>query len=163
VEPTGTKKIYGYQSLNGPADSARGNKLSLQLITTVNLAPDWKVVNYQFYEHLRSQKNELYGYDEWVPGVSLYDTRTEIHHDYDFCLFQSTVKNHDIAGVAFRAQWGKTFSDFTIDPYAAYDLKQNPNGDIQSKVLESRIAMSKSGRIRAVQNQCRARGFCRNQ
>jgi len=36
-------------------------------------------------------------------------------------------------------------------------------GDIQNKVLESRIAMSKSGRIRAVQNQCRARGFCRNQ
>jgi outer membrane receptor for ferric coprogen and ferric-rhodotorulic acid len=48
VNPTGTKKIYGYQSLNGPADSARGNKLSLQLITTFNLAPDWKVVNYQF-------------------------------------------------------------------------------------------------------------------
>jgi len=81
VEPTGTNKIYGYQSLNGPADSARGNKLSLQLITTFNLAPDWKVVNYQFYEHLRSQKSELYGYDEWVPGVSLYDTRTELSSD----------------------------------------------------------------------------------
>jgi hypothetical protein len=57
VTPTGTKKIYGYQSLNGPADSARGNKLSLQLITTLNLVPDWKIVNYQFYEHLESRKS----------------------------------------------------------------------------------------------------------
>jgi hypothetical protein len=90
-------------------------------------APDWKIVNYQFYEHLRSQKNELYGYNEWVPGVSLYDTPTELHHDYDFFLFQNSIKNHDIAGVSFRAQWGKTFSDFSIEPFAAYDLKQNPN------------------------------------
>jgi iron complex outermembrane recepter protein len=145
VNPTGTKKIYGYQSLNGPADSARGNKLSLQLITTFNLAPDWKVVNYQFYEHLRSQKSELYGYDEWVPGVSLYDTRTELHHDYDFCLFQSTIKNHDIAGVSFRAQWGKTFSDFTVEPYAAYDLKQNPNTFNIADVLGSPPSIGAGG------------------
>src|SRR5260370_20350296 len=77
------------------------------------------------YEHLVSQKYELYGYDEYVPGVSLYDTRTELHIDYDFNLFGSNVENHDIAGVAGRLQCGTTYSDFLIEPYAAYELLAN--------------------------------------
>jgi iron complex outermembrane recepter protein len=126
VTPTATSHIYGFQTLNGPSESSRGEKLSLQLITTVNVNPDFKIVNYQFYEHIKSRKNEPYGYDEFVPGVNLYDTRTELHYDYCLKLFGQDTENHDIGGVAFRAQWGKQFSDFSLEPYAAYDLLQNP-------------------------------------
>jgi iron complex outermembrane receptor protein len=127
ITPTGVAPIYAFDSLNGPGDSARGTKLTLQMITTLTISPSLKIVNYQMYEHLVSQKYEQYGYDEYVPGVSLYDTRTELHVDYDFTLFGGSVENHDILGVAGRLQWGTTYSDFSIEPYAAYDLLANPD------------------------------------
>ncbi|HEY0256487.1 MAG TPA: TonB-dependent receptor plug domain-containing protein, partial [Candidatus Methylacidiphilales bacterium] len=124
---TTTQKVYGYESLNGPSDATRGSKLSTQLITTVTLADDLSLTNYQFFEHLESRKISSYGYDEYVPGDDLYDTRTELHYAYDFKVLGMDVKNHDIGGVAFRGQEGTEFSDFTIEPYNAYDITQDPS------------------------------------
>ena len=125
VTGTTTQKVYAYESLNGPLDSTRGDKLSTQLITSVDLDPDLKLVNYQYYERLTSRKYETYGYDEYVPGASVYDTRTELHYDYDFKLGCLDVQNHDIGGFSYRGQEGTEFSDFSLEPYNAYDITQN--------------------------------------
>jgi len=127
ITPTGVEPIYGFDTLNGPSDSVRGNKLTLQMITTFTINPDLKIVNYQMYEHLQSEQRDLFGYNEYVPGVFLYDTRTEAHLDYTFPLLGNTVQNHDIFGFAGRYQWGEEFTDYTIQPFAAYDLLSNPS------------------------------------
>jgi iron complex outermembrane recepter protein len=127
VTPTGVENIYGFDSLNSPGDSVRGDKLTLQMITTFTINPDLKIVNYQMYEQIHSRQISLWGYDEYVPGVHLYDTRTEVHFDYNFPLLGTNVENHDIFGVAGRFQWGEEFSDYTIQPFAAYDLLSNPD------------------------------------
>jgi hypothetical protein len=124
---TATQKVYAYESLNGPSESTRGSKTSTQLITNINLADDLTLTNYNFFERLEARKYEPYAYDEYVPGSDLYDTRTELHYSYDFKLFGLDVKNHDIGGFAFRGQEGTQFSDFSTEPYNAYDITQNPS------------------------------------
>lgn len=137
ITPTAVEPIYGFDTLNGPGDSVRGNKLTLQMITTFTISPDLKIVNYQMYEHLQSEQRDLFGYDEYVPGVFLYDTRTEAHLDYSFPLLGNTAENHDIFGFAGRYQWGEEFTDYTIQPFAAYDLLSNPSSFNMSVPLGS--------------------------
>ena len=124
---TTTQKVYAYESLNGPTESTRGSKLSTQLISSINLADDLTLTNYQFFERLEARKYEPYAYDEYVPGSDLYDTRTELHYNYDFKVLGLDVKNRDIGGFAFRGQEGTQFSDFSIEPYNAYDITQDPS------------------------------------
>jgi outer membrane receptor protein involved in Fe transport len=123
---TTTQKVYAYESLNGPAESTRGSKLSTQLITKVQIDDDLSLTNYQFFERIDARKFEPYGYDEYVPGADLYDTRTELHYDYNFKLFGLNIENKDIGGFSFRGQEGTEFSDFSLEPYNAYDITQNP-------------------------------------
>jgi outer membrane receptor for ferric coprogen and ferric-rhodotorulic acid len=127
VVSTGTQKVYAYESLNGYNSSTRGSKLSTQLITNLNLADDLTLTNYQFFQRLESRKYEAYGYDEYVPGVDLYDTRTELHYDWNFKFLGQDVANHDIGGFAFRGQQGTQFSDFSIEPYNAFDITKDPS------------------------------------
>jgi outer membrane receptor protein involved in Fe transport len=124
---TTTQKVYAYESLNGPAESTRGSKLSTQLISNVTLADNLTFVNYQFFERLEAEKFEPYAYDEYIPGADLYDTRSELHYTYDFKLLGLDVKNEDIGGFAYRGQEGTEFSDYTIEPYNAYDNTQDPS------------------------------------
>jgi iron complex outermembrane receptor protein len=123
---TATTKVYGFEVLNSPYDSNRGNKSTAQLVTKVELCPCLSLVNYNMYQHFDSRHVDGLGYDEYVPGIDLYDTRTELHWDATFTLGKLDLVNHAIGGLSYRYQQGTTFSDYTTEPYNAYDLTKNP-------------------------------------
>jgi hypothetical protein len=127
VIPTGTTHLAAYDSLNGPGNSAYGQNYIFQLVTTLTLNPDLWIVNYQLFQHLEARKMETRGYDEYLPFDNLYDTRTEVHLNYDTKIFGFSMKNQDIFGFSFRGQQAKEFSDFSNEPFAGYDLTRDPN------------------------------------
>ncbi len=55
VTGTGTQKVYAYETLNGPSDATCGSKLTTQLSSSINLADDLTLTNYQCFEHLESR------------------------------------------------------------------------------------------------------------
>jgi hypothetical protein len=110
------------------------------------------------------------------PGTAIYGRRAESElerHSEDTCpgyLERRNLLPATVLGSASELLQFHERAEFHRDRSDLYWQRRDPAanavsslGDIQNKVLESRIAMSKSGRMRAYRNQCRARRFCRNQ
>jgi outer membrane receptor for monomeric catechols len=113
-------KLPSYDALIGPNDTARAKRFQTQLITTGTISPDFKVVNLAYFEDADSHKFETYGYDEYVPLMESYQDRLEFHFNFDL----SSVKNSMIAGADFRYFRLVSYQDYSVEPFATYDLYQ---------------------------------------
>jgi iron complex outermembrane recepter protein len=143
------KKLYPFQTLTNEGDSAYGKRFSTQLISTVKLTEDWKIVNRTMFDTLETRKYSTYGYSEFVPKSDTFDTRLELHGK--FSLFGSTstvskpsmskdglskdgkkmleetvvnegIVNSFILGASYRYEDSESYQDFDNEPFAVYDL-----------------------------------------
>jgi len=127
VDPTQAHKVKlpAYDALVGPNDTARSKLFHSQLKTTYEISPTSSVVNLAYFALEHSNKFETYGYDEWVPRNLYLQDRTEYHGEFDM----GPVVNNIITGFDWRYQYVRSGDDYTIEPYAYYDLSQ-PLSDI---------------------------------
>ncbi len=108
-------------ALLSPSDSARAKRLLSQLVTTLTLSPEAKIVNLTMFEDQKSRKQETYGYDELVPKDWAFDTRTEFHWDLHS---NGAFTDRTVSGVDLRYQRLVSYSDYTNEPFFLYDLSQ---------------------------------------
>lgn len=83
ITPTGTTKIYPYQTLNGADDSARAQVGLGQLITTINVDDDFTIVNSTLGQYNEHRKLSHYEYIEYQPDAITFENRTEFRFNYD--------------------------------------------------------------------------------
>ncbi len=114
-------KLPAYDALLGPQDSARGKRFQSQMITTVDLAGESKLVNQAYFEDAESRKFETYGYDEYVPLMESIQDRLEYHNT----LSLGSITDSLIGGADFRYSRLLSYQDYTTEPFGVYDLYQN--------------------------------------
>ncbi len=117
-------RIYGNQTLNGPADDAQGQRFSSQLISTYRISDTAKIVNLSYGETMKTSKEETYGYTEYVPKNWMVDNRTELHYDFDAPGVKGEMPIKTISGTDFRYQRLLSYQDFSNEPFFIYDLTQ---------------------------------------
>ena len=123
VDPTQTHKtkLPAYDALVGPNDTARSKLFQSQLKTTIDLTANSSIVNLAYFALEHSNKYEDYGYDEWVPRNLNLQDRTEYHGQFDL----GSVQNNIITGIDYRFQYVRSGDDYTMEPFAYYDLSKS--------------------------------------
>jgi outer membrane receptor for monomeric catechols len=116
-----TTKLPAYKALLGPQDTARAKLFQTQLIATLTLGGDAKLVNQTYFANGDSKKFETYGYDEFVPLQQTAQDRLEFHKPFD----TGTISHSLITGLDFRYQKLVSYQDFATEPFNYYDLNQS--------------------------------------
>jgi len=120
-------KVYPWQTINAPFDSAAGKKFSSQLIATYQLNDNGKVVNRTYGETMESRKASGYGYTEWVPENWMANNRSELHYEVTPSLGGYELPIKTISGVDLRYQSLVSYQDFSVEPFFLYDVTQHPS------------------------------------
>jgi outer membrane receptor protein involved in Fe transport len=117
-------KLYPYQTMIGPSDTARAHRYFTQLQEDLQLTETDKIVNKTFFDNAFTRKYELYGFDTYMPLDYMFDDRAQ--YEKDFSLFG--LKSKIITGLDYRLMRTKSYSS-SNEPYFLYDLTQ-PSGNL---------------------------------
>ncbi len=117
----GRVKLPENIALLSPSDTARAKRLVSQLISTYSLSPDTRIVNLTMFETQTSEKQETYGYDEWVPKDWAIDSRTELQWELHT---PGGFADRTVSGVDLRYQRLVGYADYTNEPFFLYDLSK---------------------------------------
>jgi iron complex outermembrane receptor protein len=149
-------KLHNDQTATYPSDSNYGKHIISQFTAKVQPSSDIQIVSRTLYEWLQTRKTSAYGYDEWAPQNDMIDSRLELH--WDLHLFEGTttkntgfakdgktplttmvenpgILNRLVLGSEYRHEDHRDYSDFSIEPFAPYDLSLNPYGPIYPKYV----------------------------
>ncbi|HZZ58745.1 MAG TPA: TonB-dependent receptor plug domain-containing protein [Opitutaceae bacterium] len=118
VQPTGTVKLPDYDALVAPGDVARSGLFQSQLVATDELFDDAKIINRTYVSVGHSNKVDLLGYDEYIPVEESIQDRLEFHDSLNLLGMANTF----IGGGDFRYTRLLSYDDFTVEPYAYFDL-----------------------------------------
>lgn len=121
-------KVYPWQTLNSPSDSAAGKRFSSQMTTTYVVSEQAKVVNRAYGETQESRKLSGYGYTEWIPENWMINDRLELHLDFDPSIAGREHPIRTISGVDVRYSELVSYQDFTVEPFFIHDVTQSPGG-----------------------------------
>ncbi len=113
-------KVYPDQVVINPGDYAKTNRFQTQLTATAYLSREARLVNLTYFEDRTAKTLELAGYAAFVPTDYRIDNRTEYHRD--FSLFGQPSKI--ITGVDVRYDRLVSYEDFSIEPFAIFDVTQ---------------------------------------
>jgi hypothetical protein len=117
-------KVYPWQTINAPFDSAAGQKFSSQLIANYQLNDFGKVVNRTYGETMETRKASGYGYTEWVPENWMANNRSELHYEITPAVANYELPIKTISGVDLRYQSLVSYQDFSVEPFFLYDVTQ---------------------------------------
>ncbi len=120
-------KVYPWQTINAPSDSAAGKKFSSQMVTTYNVSETAKIVNRAYGETQESRKLSGYGYTEWVPENWMINNRLEFHYGFEPEAKSYTLPIKTISGLDFRYSQLVAYQDFSVEPFFLYDVTQDPS------------------------------------
>ncbi len=120
-------KVYPWQTINSPSDSAAGKKFSSQMTTTYNISESAKIVNRAYGETQDSRKISGYGYTEWVPENWMINDRLELHYGFDPKVAEYEVPIKTISGLEVRYSELLAYQDFSVEPFFLYDVTQPPS------------------------------------
>ncbi len=120
-------KVYPWQTINSPSDSASGKKFSSQMLTTYNINETAKIVNRAYGETQESRKISGYGYTEWVPENWMINDRLELHFGVDPQIGSYELPIKTISGIDFRYSELLAYQDFSVEPFFLYDVTQPPS------------------------------------
>lgn len=120
-------KIYPWQTLNAPSDSAAGKKFTSQMTTTVSLGEQSKLVNRAYGETQESRKISGYGYTEWIPENWMINDRLELHVDAEPGIAGRDFPIRTISGLDVRYSELVSYQDFSAEPFFIHDLTQSPS------------------------------------
>jgi len=130
LDPSGAQrvKVYPWQTLNSPSDSAAGKRFSSQMTTTYVVSEQAKVVNRAYGETQESRKLSGYGYTEWIPENWMINDRLELHLDFDPSIASQEFPIRTISGVDVRYSELVSYQDFSVEPFFIHDVTQSPGG-----------------------------------
>lgn len=117
-------KVYPWQTINAPGDSAAAKRFSSQLITTYLLSDEGKIINRTYGEAQESRKASGYGYTEWVPENWMINNRSEYHQEFTPKLGSYELPINTISGVDIRYSSVISYQDFSVEPFFLYDVTQ---------------------------------------
>jgi hypothetical protein len=120
-------KVYPWQTINAPFDSAAGQKFSSQLIANYQINDFGKIVNRTYGETMESRKASGYGYTEWVPENWMANNRSELHYEITPAIANYELPIKTISGVDLRYQSLVSYQDFGVEPFFLYDVTQPPS------------------------------------
>lgn len=120
-------KVYPWQTINAPFDSAAGQKFSSQLIANYQINDFGKIVNRTYGETMESRKASGYGYTEWVPENWMANNRSELHYEITPAIANYELPIKTISGVDLRYQSLVSYQDFSVEPFFLYDVTQPPS------------------------------------
>jgi iron complex outermembrane receptor protein len=120
-------KVYPWQTINAPFDSAAGRKFTSQLIANYQINDQGKVVNRTYGETMESRKASGYGYTEWVPENWMANNRSELHYEITPAIGNYELPIKTISGVDLRYQSLVSYQDFSVEPFFLYDVTQPPS------------------------------------
>ena len=118
-------KVYPFQTINAPFDSAAGHLFRSQLIATAELTEETKVINRSYGEFQETRKLSGYGYTEWVPENWMINNRTELHTGFAPKLGSWEIPIKPISGIDLRYSELKSYQDFSTEPFFIYDVTQD--------------------------------------
>jgi hypothetical protein len=130
LDPAGAQrvKVYPWQTLNSPSDSAAGKRFSSQMTATYAVSEQAKVVNRAYGETQESRKLSGYGYTEWIPENWMINDRLELHLDFDPSIAGREYPIRTISGVDVRYSELVSYQDFSVEPFFIHDVTQSPGG-----------------------------------
>jgi len=117
-------KLYPYQVLLGPSDTARAHRYFTQAVVSHDFNPSTTVKNLAMFDNAFTRKFELYGFETYMPVDYFFGDRLEVHKDFSLFGLQSKI----ITGGEFRVMRTKSFQS-SNEPYFLYDLSQ-PSGNL---------------------------------
>ncbi|MFM8360939.1 MAG: TonB-dependent receptor plug domain-containing protein, partial [Verrucomicrobiota bacterium] len=118
---TSKVKVYPYQTINAPFDSAAAKRFQTQLISTYQINDLAKVINRTYGETQESRKASGYGYTEWVPENWMINNRSELHWELDLKPGGYEIPIKTISGVDLRYSELTSYQDFGTEPFFLYD------------------------------------------
>lgn len=130
VTPTGTRHIYGYQTLVSPVDGATSQTYIGNLAMTVKLDDDLKITNRTLGESAQHQKFSAYTYTEYVPESITVDNRTEVDYKFETPYMDNTFKHEIITGIETRWERTEAYTEFFNENINGIDLTTDPAGFI---------------------------------
>jgi iron complex outermembrane receptor protein len=117
-------KVYPWQTINAPFDSAAGRKFTSQLIANYQINDQGKVVNRTYGETMESRKASGYGYTEWVPENWMANNRSELHYEITPAIGNYELPIKTISGVDLRYQ--SLVSYHVTQPPSTFRLPPTP-------------------------------------
>ncbi len=108
------------KALLSPGDVSRTGRYQSQLIATLGLGPDSKLVNRTYFENANDREFNNWGYSEYMPIQASFQDRAEYHRDFTV----GGIANKLIAGADFRYTKIIAYQDFAVEPFFYYDLYQ---------------------------------------
>ena len=121
-------KVYPWQTLNSPSDSAAGKKFSSQMVATYAISDTARLVNRAYGETQESRKISGYGYTEWIPENWMINDRLELHLDVDPEIAGRAFPIRTISGLDVRYSELVSYQDFTAEPFFIHDVTQASGG-----------------------------------
>jgi len=116
-------KLYPWQTLIGPSDSARAHRWTSQLEANLALTSESSLKNLFMFDNAFTRKFETYGFQTYMPVDYLADDR--LQYDHEFTLFGLKMKT--IAGVEGKDMRTKSYST-SNEPYFLFD-ESGPSSD----------------------------------
>ncbi|HEY1765359.1 MAG TPA: TonB-dependent receptor [Opitutaceae bacterium] len=113
-----TVKLPAYDQMVGPGDVARSMLEQTQIKATLELTPDFTLVNRFLNYFGHSDKLDSSSYSEYVPREQSVQDRLELHGNFPVCKAENSI----IAGLDFRYTGLTSYQDFTTQPFGDYDL-----------------------------------------
>jgi outer membrane receptor for monomeric catechols len=118
-----TTKLAWNRALISPGDSARTGRFQTQLIATLDLGSDAKIVNRTYLESANDRQYNLWGYSEYMPVQESVQDRLEFHRSFT----TGAITQNLIAGGDFRYTRIVAYQNYAIEPFFYFDLAQSPS------------------------------------
>ena len=127
--PTGTKKVYPYESVASTRNLYTAQDFYGQMIATVNVNDSVQLVNRTFGEGIERHDATTYQYLEDVPRDFAIENRTELNWSSKQ-IFGLPIKNDIVTGLSFRFQDSLSYGEFQNEYFNNYDVTTNPKNRI---------------------------------
>jgi outer membrane receptor protein involved in Fe transport len=124
--PTGTTKIYPFNTIVSPLAIENVQDLYAQMIITLNLSDSLTITNRTYGESVDRYDRTAYQYAEYVPHDVVFENRTEISYHWDGQICGVAVANDLLTGFSFRYQDSLSYGEFQNEYFNNYDVTQNP-------------------------------------
>jgi iron complex outermembrane recepter protein len=124
--PTGTSKVYPFDTIASPLAKNNTNDVYAQMIVTVNLTDNLTLVNRTYGETVDRFNETAYQYLEYVPHDVVFENRTELTLRSSTTLLGIDIKNELLTGFSIRYQDSLSYGEFQNEYFNNYDVTGNP-------------------------------------
>jgi outer membrane receptor protein involved in Fe transport len=138
---TGTTQINRADNIRNPNDGAYAQTANAQIIQTVNVNDDVKIVDNMFGQYLNWRTYNSQFYDQYSDGDYSFDNKISIQMDTDIPVTGEikspdpkgisepglTFHNQLVTGVDFRYQANNDYESIASEPFNIYDITQDPH------------------------------------